>query len=253
MDLTDALFADAEQVADLAEAVCAAAGQAEAEIENFALTRTQVIHEELERFLAFVVLVECEGLRVGHGFGQLEVAVVVEHGVEADWRPCCRLQVVEVLEAAAGPLCQFLRARQVFAAVRQGFGFLLEQAEFLEVVGGKADEVALACDRDLQRLTDPPSGVGRQACAMADVEAVDGLHKAADGFLEQVGVGQAMVPEPFGDVCRQSDVRRCEPVFEMHIAVAESADGDGFAAVFRAVFTDELRHGPGFEGGFTGA
>ena len=95
-----------------------------------------------------------------------------------------------MLEAAAGAGGQFLRAGQVLAAVGQGFGFLLKQAEFLQVVRRQADQVALAGDGDLQRLANPPGRIGRQAGAVADVEAVDGLHQAADGFLQQVGVAE---------------------------------------------------------------
>ena len=61
---------------------------------------------------------------------------------------------------------QFLRAGQVLAAVGQGFAFLLEQAEFLQVVRAKADEVALAGDGNLERLANPPGRIGRQPGAV---------------------------------------------------------------------------------------
>ena len=103
--------------------------------------------------------------------------------------------------------------------------FLLQQAEFLQVVRRQADEVALAGDGDLQRLANPPRGVGRQAGAVADVEPVDGLHQAADGFLQQVGVAEGVVAEPLGDVGGEADVGRGEPVLVVDVAVVEPADG----------------------------
>ena len=124
---------------------------------------------------------------------------------------------------------------------------LLQQAEFLQVVRGEADQVALAGDGDLQRLANPPRRVGGEAGAVAHVEAVDRLHQPADGFLQQVGVREAVVAEPLGDVGGEADVGAGEPVLEVDVAVAEAADGDDFAAVFGAVFADELGHRPRFE------
>ena len=61
---------------------------------------------------------------------------------------------------------------------------------------------------------------------MAHVEPVDGLHQAADGFLQQVGVGEAVVAEPLGDVGGEADVGAGEAVLEVDVAVAQAADGD---------------------------
>ena len=130
----------------------------------------------------------------------------------------------QVLEAAAGARGQFLRAGQVLAAVRQGFGFLLQEAEFLQVVRRQADQVALPGDGDLQRLANPPGGVGRQARAVADVEAVDGLHQAADRFLQKVGVAQGVMAEALGDVGGQADIGGSEPVFAVDVAVVQPAN-----------------------------
>ena len=135
------------------------------------------------------------------------------------------LEVGEVFEAAAGAGGEFLGGRQVLAAVGQGLALLLEQAEFLEVVRRQADEVALAGDGDLERLADPPGRVGRQPGAVAHVEAVDGLHQAADGLLEQVGVAEGVVAEALGDVGGEADVGRGEAVLEVDVAVMEAADG----------------------------
>ena len=66
--------------------------------------------------------------------------------------------------------------------------------------------MALPSDGDLERLANPPCGVGRKAGAMADVEAVDRLHQTADGFLQEVGVAKRVMTEPFRDVSGKSDV-----------------------------------------------
>ncbi len=127
----------------------------------------------------------------------------------------------QVLEAAAGAGSQFLRAGQVLAAVSQGFGFLLEQAEFLEVVRRQADQMALAGDRDLQGLTNPPGGVGGQAGAVADVEAIDGLHQAANGFLQQVGIAEGVVAEALGHVGGQADVGGSQAMLAVDVAIVD--------------------------------
>ena len=59
--------------------------------------------------------------------------------------------------------------------------------KLLQVVRAEAHQVALPGDGDLQRLANPPGRVGRQPGTVAHVEAVDGLHQAADGFLKKVG------------------------------------------------------------------
>jgi hypothetical protein len=174
LDLADALLADAEQVADLAEAVGAVAGQAEAEVEDLALAGPEVLHQEVQGFLAFGVLADRGAFVVRHRLGQFEIAVVVQDGVEGDWCAGGRLEMGEMFEAAAGAGGEFLRAGKVFAAVGEGFGFLLKEAEFLQVMRRKADEMALTGDGDLQGLADPPGRVGGEPSAVADVEAVDG-------------------------------------------------------------------------------
>ena len=150
LDLADAFLADAEQMADLPQAVGAVAGQAKAKIEHLAFARPQVLHEEVESFLTFGVGPERGAFVVGHRFGELEVAVVVEDGVERYRGTCGGLQMGEVFEAGAGAGGQFLRAGQVLAAVSEGFGFLLQKAQFLQVVRRQADQMALAGHGDLQ-------------------------------------------------------------------------------------------------------
>ena len=81
---------------------------------------------------------------------------------------------------------------------------------------------------------------------MADVEAVDGLHQAADRFLEEVGIAQGVMAEALGHVGGQADVGGGEPVLEMDVAVVDAADGDVSAGIAVAVIADELGHRPGF-------
>ena len=58
-----------------------------------------LIVEELERLLAFIVLMQRQRLRVGHGFSELEIAVVVEDRVERNRSAGGGLQMREMLEA----------------------------------------------------------------------------------------------------------------------------------------------------------
>src|SRR6478672_7431399 len=58
LDLPHALLADPQQVPDLAQAVGAVAGQAEAQVEHLALARPQALHEELKGLLTLGVLTQ---------------------------------------------------------------------------------------------------------------------------------------------------------------------------------------------------
>ena len=60
---------------------------------------------------------------------------------------------------------------------------------------------------------------------MADIEAVDGLHQAADGFLKEIGVAEGVMAEAFGDVGGEADVGRREPMLAMDVAIMDLADG----------------------------
>ena len=82
---------------------------------------------------------------------------------------------------------------------------------------------------------------------MADVEAVDGLHQAADGFLKQVGVAQGVMAEALGDVGGQADVGRGQTVLEMDVAIVQPADREDIAGFVVAVIADELGHRPRFQ------
>lgn len=108
LNLADSLFADTEQVADLAEAVRAAPGESEPQIENFSFSGSEVFHQEFERFLAFVAFLLDQGSRIRHGFRQFEIAVVVENGIEADGGTGGGLEMAEMFEAASGASGQFL-------------------------------------------------------------------------------------------------------------------------------------------------
>ena len=93
--------------------------------------------------------------------------------------------------------------------------------------------MALAGHGDLQRLPNPPGGVGRQAGAVADVEAVDRLHQAADGFLQKVGVAEGVMAEALGDVGGQADVGGGQAMLAMDVAIVDPADGRTLAALRR--------------------
>src|SRR5258708_11121765 len=86
--------------------------------------------------------------------------------------------------------------------------------------------MALPGDRDLQGLPNPPGRVRRQAGAVADVKTVDGLHQAADRLLEQVGVAEGVVAKALGDVSGKPNVSRSKAMFEMDVAVMQTAHGD---------------------------
>src|SRR5829696_9040279 len=62
LDLADPLFANSQQVPDLPQAVRAAAGQAEPQVQHLLFPRPQVVHQEPEGLLALVV-------RLGDGAG----------------------------------------------------------------------------------------------------------------------------------------------------------------------------------------
>ena len=79
---------------------------------------------------------------------------------------------------------------------------------------------------------------------MADVEAVDGLHQTADGFLEQIGIAQGVMAEALGDVGGQANVGRGQAMFEVNVAVVEAANRHDAAGFIIAVVADELSHGP---------
>src|SRR5262249_17730685 len=139
LDLAHALLADAEQVADLAEAVSAVPRQAEAQVEDLALARPEVLHQEREGLLALRVLAERVALVVRHRLGQFEVAVIIEDRVQRDGGARRGLQVSQVLEARTGAVSQLLRAGQVLAAVSQRLGLLLQQAQLLQMMRRQAD------------------------------------------------------------------------------------------------------------------
>ena len=59
--------------------------------------------------------------------------------------------------------------------------------ELLGDVVGKPDRSALGGDRSLQRLTDPPGGVGREPRPLAAVELANGPNQADVALLDEVG------------------------------------------------------------------
>ena len=109
-------------MADLAEAMGAVARQAKAQVEDLAFARPKIFHEKAQRFLAFGVGAERLALVIGHCLGELEVAVIVEDGIERDRSTSRGLQMREVFKAGAGAGGKLLRAGQVLAAMSKGDG-----------------------------------------------------------------------------------------------------------------------------------
>jgi len=116
----------------------AVARQPEAQVQHLSFPRPKIFHEEGQRFLAFGIRPQCLTFIVGHRFGELEVAVIVQNGVEGNGGSSGGLQVGEVFEAAAGSASELLRTGEMLAAVGQRLGFLLELSQLLQVVRRQA-------------------------------------------------------------------------------------------------------------------
>ncbi len=95
---------------DLAKAMGSAAGKPEAKIEDLPFARPQVLHEKLQSFLAFGNLPKRRTFIIGHGFGQLKIAVIVKDGIQGDRRSRGCLQMGQMFEAAASSGGQLLGA-----------------------------------------------------------------------------------------------------------------------------------------------
>ncbi len=83
---------------------------------------------------------------------------------------------------------------------------------------------------------------------MTDVEAINGLHQPADCFLEEISVTEGMMAKALGDVGGQTNIGRGQSMFEVDVAIVQAADGSDIARIVGAVVTNELGHGPGFQG-----
>src|SRR5207302_6944719 len=115
LNLANPLLADAQQMTDLPQAVCAVAGQSETEIEDATFARPEVFHKEIQGFLPFGVLSQSRALVIGHGLGELEVAVIIQDCVERDGSAGCGLKMRQVLQAAPRAGSKLLRAGQMLA------------------------------------------------------------------------------------------------------------------------------------------
>src|SRR5438046_9961512 len=100
--------------------------------------------------------------------------------------------------------------------------------------------MALAAYSDLQGLADQPGGIRGQPGAVTHVEPIDGLHQAADRFLEQVGVAEGMMAKAFGHVSGQADIGRGQPMLAMDISVMLKANLTRPARIGIAIIPDEL-------------
>ena len=79
--------------------------------------------------------------------------------------------------------------RQAAELVFQLAHGVLELGHHLDHVGGDVDRLHAVDQRPLDRLLDPPGGVGAEAAAVLGVEAFDGFEQADVSFLDQVGKG----------------------------------------------------------------
>ena len=71
---------------------------------------------------------------------------------------------------------------------------------------GQADGFRLIGQRALDRLFDPPRGVGRELATLFRIEALDGLHQADVALRDQVGDRHAVVGIVLGDFHDQAQV-----------------------------------------------
>ena len=117
------------------------------------------------------------------------------------------------------------------------------------MVRRQADQVALPRDGDLQRLPNPPSRVSCEPSAVADIEAVDGLHQPADRLLQEIGIAESVVAETLGDVGGQAYISRRQTMLTVDVAVVDSADVDLQSGVGIAIVANELSHRPRLERG----
>src|SRR5262249_46585819 len=101
---------------------------------------------------------------------------------------------------------------------------------------------------DLKRLANPPRRVGRQAGAVADVEAINRLHQAAYGFLQQVGITEGVMAKAFGDVGGEADIGGSEAMLAVNVAIVDETNCLHFSGLAVAIISNKLSHGPGLEG-----
>jgi hypothetical protein len=74
-------------------------------------------------------------------------------------------------------------------------------------VDGQADRLRLVGQRPLDRLLDPPGGVGRELAALARVEALHRLDEADVALADQVEQRQAEILVVHRDLHDQAQVR----------------------------------------------
>ena len=97
---------------------------------------------------------------------------------------------------------------------------LLEPREVVGRVDGQADGAARVGDAALDRLTDPPGGVGGELEALAPVELLDGVDEAEVALLHEVEERHARRLVALGDRHDQAEVR----LHELTLGVLALAD-----------------------------
>ena len=111
-----------------------------------------------------------------------------------------------------------------------------------------ADDTRLVRDGPLDRLLDPPIGVGRELVAALVLELLDGLHQPDVAFLDQVHEGYAVIEVLLGDVHDEAQVRQDQRVprmIDMALASLGLARESGQLRVLRKLLL--VAHEPGME------
>ena len=101
---------------------------------------------------------------------------------------------------------------------------------------------------DLQRLANPPGRIRGQAGAVADIEAINGLHQTANRLLQKIRIAESMMAKPLRDVSGQPNVGRGEAMFVMDVAIVQAPDRGLGARLGITVIPNKLGHRPRLKG-----
>ena len=101
----------------------------------------------------------------------------------------------------------------------------VEEQRFLGRAGAAANDRPVPQDVILHRGADPPGGVGGEAHLALRIEAGRGLQQAHMAFLDQIGHGQAVMPEPGRDRDDEPHMSGGQLMKRRFIAVVLPANG----------------------------
>ncbi len=195
---------------DLLERHLGAVAHAHALAQDVGLEGEQLVEQLVEvvhQQLVVHRLGRGRGAGVLHGVEEGEVGVAVEALVEADGGLDQRdAHAGEALGADAAGLGELgLGGGAAVAGLELAPG-AEDLAVGVDHVDGEPDGAALVGDRPGHGVTDPPAAVGREATALARVEAVDRLHQAEVALLDQVLQRHAAAAVAAGDGDDQAQV-----------------------------------------------